>query len=500
VLSATLEIHVLNVGQGDAVLVVNRDLDAAKNAIAAAKGAAKVPSNPIDYIPYAVKNGIRLTGTVRKALLVDGGDDGYGGNVVDYLTTFGVIDERRLLQPDLALVVSHYHDDHIAGLRSVFKQRIDPKAPGQRATLADRFRPGIVYQSLPGRKTNPPSQRFADFQRDLTAAVTAAVDRTEYVDVYPGGLTGVYRGEDDPTIKIGLGAGVNGYPITVHVLASGQAVWNAAARQVVPIKSVGSAVDQNDRSIVLMLEYGSFRCLLGGDIAGNGGAGGGNFGGNAIGPGEKRYFSVHADVESVLGPALEAYFPQTPDGEWLAGKPKFTAPGYATVFKANHHGSSSSVDVHLLATLAPLVFVGSSGVKARFHAHPTQQVMNRIDATQTPQWGRRASGPVKADKVQEPNTIKGAYLTEVAAKVKGKSFTVDTRAAKIMGTTVVRPVDETIAQIQQATAKGQQLSVQVYGAGILTALADPRSSLRPTAPVSADGIYPIGPFTHFDLH
>src|SRR5579859_1263209 len=117
--SASLEIHVMNVGQGDAVLVINRALDKVKAAITTAKGSASVPTDPIDYVPYALKNGVSLVGTVTKALLVDGGDDEYGGDVLNYMTDQGVLDGKTVYRPNLSLVVSHYHDDHMAGLRSV---------------------------------------------------------------------------------------------------------------------------------------------------------------------------------------------------------------------------------------------------------------------------------------------------------------------------------------------------------------------------------------------
>jgi hypothetical protein len=85
--------------------------------------------------------------------------------------------------------------------------------------------------------------------------------------------------------------------------------------------------------------------------------------------------------------------------------------------------------------------------------------------------------------------------------VKNKAFGVSIYGAKIMGDTVIRPVDETIAAIQDATASGTSLTVQVYGIGVQTDLADPASTLRPPATVNAaTAIYPIGPFTHSDTH
>jgi beta-lactamase superfamily II metal-dependent hydrolase len=488
--SATLEIHVLDVGQGDSVLVVNRDLGTVAAAISSAKGPAAVPPDPIDYVPYAIANGVDLLGSVTKALLIDGGDDEYGGDVVNYLTAHGVLDPGYYFQGDLSLLLSHYHDDHMAGLRSVFKDLV-PATKTTPAKLIDRYRPEVVYQAKFTTKTKPPSLRFVSFQSDIQNASSHPTSPTTRVYVSPGGRT-----EDNKAnVTIDLGTGVNGIAISVVLLAAAQAVWDAGKKKVVPIASTGKTVDQNDRSIVAVLQYGSFRCLLGGDIAGDGGPAGGNTGAND-GSGGKAFFSQHADVESTLEPALEAYFPATKAAQYKAGVPKFTTAGYCTVLKADHHGSSSSVDVHLLATVRPLVFVASSGVKARFHDHPTQAVLNRVTPSQSATWAPRV-----ASRPPVTNTIAGRYITEIAQKVNNVTFGVNVYAAKIMGDTVIRPVDETIAAVQAATAPGQTLTVQVYGTGDQTGLTGPGTVLRPTEPVApAPAIYRIGPFLHSDTH
>src|ERR1022692_2791132 len=490
--SASLEIHEINIGQGDSILIINRDLAATKKLITAAKGV--VPADPIDYMPYCVANDIPLTGTVTKALLVDGGDDEYGGNVVDYMDLYGVLDGTTVWRPDLMVAVSHYHDDHMAGLRSVFKERINPKKKGDKVVFKERLRPGVVYQSLPNSKTNPKTERFALFQSDVDVASKATgKNKTKRVLLNPGGVD-----SGATPARISLGTGVDGIPITVSVVASGQSVNNGTG--VTAIASTGKTVDQNDRSVVLMLQYGSFPHLLGGDNAGNGLGPGGNFGGNAVATGTKKFFSsAHADVETTLGLGLEVLFPAT--AKWLANQPKFVNPGYATVVKANHHGSSSSLDVHLLGTLQPLLLLISSGVKSRFHNHPTQQVMNRATKAQTATWGLHKTLKRLADSVKVPNSIAQIYVTEVGNTVKNVTFRANLYTAKIMGDIVVRPVDETISAIQAATAKGQKLTVQVYGTGDLSKMTDPGTTLRdtvtPNVPVS---IYPLGPFTHSDTH
>src|ERR1700722_2037139 len=130
--TACLEIHQINVGQGDSTLIINRDL--AKVQAALEKAKLTLPADSIDWVPLAVQNRetVSLVGTVKKALLIDAGDDEYGGDVLAYMTTQGVLDGKSKWYPDLMLMVSHYHDDHMAGLRCIFKERIDPKKKGDK--------------------------------------------------------------------------------------------------------------------------------------------------------------------------------------------------------------------------------------------------------------------------------------------------------------------------------------------------------------------------------
>ena len=102
--SACLEIHEINVGQGDSVLIINRDLVKLTAAIVSNKGAKAVPADPIDHVPYCLANSVPLAGTVTKALLVDGGDDEYGGDVINYLTDLGVLDGAKVWRPDLSVL------------------------------------------------------------------------------------------------------------------------------------------------------------------------------------------------------------------------------------------------------------------------------------------------------------------------------------------------------------------------------------------------------------
>jgi beta-lactamase superfamily II metal-dependent hydrolase len=498
--TARLEIHQMNVGQGDAILIINRDLRKVQQAISAKNQSLLNGQEPIDWVPLAIANDVSLAGTVTKALLVDGGDDEYGGDVVNYLEAHGVVTKGTAWTPNLVLLVSHFHDDHMAGLRSVFKKRVEEVKfiNGKKTTKArldERYRPGFICHTAPNSKADPATERFAWLIDDIKNAKTAALNPSTVVHLDRGGRLESNPlkpgGGFDPTI-INLGTGVDNIPIQFCVFAAAQSVYQGPNAPPVDIPSRVRGFDQNDRSIVMLLEYGSFRYFLGGDIAGNGGADGGNFGANAINTSAKKYFSNHADVESKLAPALAAMLPATTD--YSAGSPKFPNAGYCTVVKANHHGSNSSNDVYFLSTVRPLIAVASAGVKKNFHRHPTQEVMNRTSRTQTPDWGLR--GSIFETIV---NTIEQVYVTECAAKKNKVAFTTDLRGARILGDIVIRPIDETISALQAVTARGQRLTVQVYGTGDRTTIEDADTTLRPVD-ATATPPYRVGPWTHSDTH
>lgn len=194
--SACLEIHQMNVGQGDSILIINRDLTkvAAKitNAISTGKITGPLPSDPIHYVPYAVFNAVDLEGTINRALLIDGGDDEYGGNVLDYLKIQGALRTNPAPYcPDLYILVSHPHDDHMAGLRSVFKDRVEKtvtvgKKKTTKVELIPRYRPARVYQTSKNKKADPKTLRFAWLEEDVNGAFAAASNKTERAFIDPG--------------------------------------------------------------------------------------------------------------------------------------------------------------------------------------------------------------------------------------------------------------------------------------------------------------------------
>ena len=223
-----------------------------------------VSGDPIDFVPQAVQERVDLKGTVKHALLIDGGDDGYGGDVYEYLVQHGVVNPAVKLQPNLAVLISHYHDDHQAGLRYLFKQRVEPVRPNEVVTYAARIRPGVIYQAALDGDTDSTSYAGLWLQQDILDALGARLRPSAIVKVSPGGR--------DPNANRVIISPRRQRPGHQHPPAGLQPV-HLRLRCRLPPHRAGETVgkpEQNDGSLVAVLEYGSFRCFLGGDIGGNG--------------------------------------------------------------------------------------------------------------------------------------------------------------------------------------------------------------------------------------
>ncbi len=86
---APLEIHHINVGQGDSTLIINRNLENVKEKIT--KANKQLPGDSPDWMPFAVANKVSLKGTVKCAMLIDGSENRYDGDLSNQIKTYGVI-------------------------------------------------------------------------------------------------------------------------------------------------------------------------------------------------------------------------------------------------------------------------------------------------------------------------------------------------------------------------------------------------------------------------
>ncbi|WP_285591195.1 hypothetical protein [Herbidospora sp. NBRC 101105] len=526
--SASLEIHVINVSQGDSILIINRDLAKVKKAIEKVPGTT-VPGKRIDWVPYAIEQKVPLTGTVKKALLVDGGYGWFGRDVLFKLRRHGVVEGKAGWCPNLYVMVSHFHDDHQMGLRDVLLRKVPGKTKKGKQQFVTRYVPGRIYLSPLADARNPGNTSFPLFKKAVRAVARAhPTQKTTVVEVGRGGVPAGRKDFTDP-VGFDLGTGVvdddgTPIPITVRMIAAGQSVHLEQARRLepVPSKTSGKSVDENDRSLVFVLEYGSFRFFCGGDIAGDGMAFGGNPPDQSMPPiakavqakkKKKAYGSkkkrrpklgvsyTHADVETPLRTAMVQAYPEL---GWVAGEDWSPNAGHCTVMKASHHGSASSVDTYFLATLRPTVVAISSGIKLSNHGHPTDVVLRRLHRSVAAQWEDPFSTATPKEKVD--NTVEQVYITEMTKLAKGVANPAKPLESRLIGDITIRPVDETIVAVRAASATAPaKLQVQVYGTGDVTRLVGdagvklPGYELMPGEPV--DGMataYRVGPWYHPD--
>ncbi|WP_066366342.1 hypothetical protein [Herbidospora mongoliensis] len=494
--------------QGDSILIVNRDPVELEKAIRKAGHRSSLPSDEMDHLPFAVEKEVPLLGTVKRALLIDGGDSSYGDDVVVMMRRLGVVDEPGFYK-DLYMMVSHFHADHQAGLHGVLATKQPSQKKGKRPGYLLRYVPGKIFVNpLYEKATVPKNKLFPAFMEIITkiSDLSRGASRTQVVTVLPGGLDPSVTFRRPLTISLGDGAtDRNGHriPIDIRMVASGQRVYHPAKKDLDDVPPKGknkNAVDMNDRSLCFMLTYGSFRFFSGGDIAGDGKDVGGNFLLNAMSDRptskknskkkkNKKIGSSHGDVETVLGPALEAAFPATPTEKRKPGFDRFPFNGHATVMKASHHASASSVDVHFLTTIRPYVVAISCGFKARAHDHPTQQVLNRLHRTATAEWG------VRGTTAKVPNSVEGLYLTEVVKKRKGRTYDTHVGDGRLVGDIVIRPTDDSIVSVRASASGLPRVKVQVYGTGDQTDTSDSGNELFDSAG-DTRGPYPIGPYEH----
>lgn len=481
--ASALEIHFINVSQGDSILLINRDLDELKKKIEAA--GKTVPTDSLDWLPFAVAQdpSLDLEGTVKAAVLIDGGEDYYGGDVFNYVERHGV--KGSTTQASFSTVTSHYHSDHTDGLRLIYKKLLPTVVPTEVTTktgtkivdkivkkIVDNYPPHDAYDMGDDADLDPPTLTYSNYIADINGFVAAG--QTTRTTLKPGST-------------FDMGQDQHGVPITFRCLAANGVVYKGNGATDKDIIDRKKEIDQNDRSVVLVVEYGDFRCLLGGDAGGNGGDEGGNFGVNQDSR-DKQFWSSHGDLETYLRTAVQNVYPKDP-------KRSKTVEGHICCFKAHHHGSASSNDVFFMGTIQPCLFLCSCGTRIKFHGHPAQEAINRTDKGKSVQWPT----PTSDKGLVLANSIQATYFTEMAVDgvygwggVKKRDYDRDFPNGKILGDVVVRP----FGQVTPANADGTNtISIQVYGSGEQAA-HDGEKTLRDVNSTKTLPNYPVGPWEH----
>lgn len=218
-----------------------------------------------------------------KAMLVDGGDEGKGDSVL------ASIEQWEVSVLDW-VVSTHPHADHVGGLDEVL-ERVDVI--------------GGVYDNGDTSGT----QAFNNY-RNAAEATT-------------GGRRTIQAGQ---VFDLGEGA---------------TATCVAANGRLIDGYQVTNVDDTNDKSVVLLVEWGDFRYVIAGDLGG--------------------YNTQYVrDVETSLAPLI----------------------GDIDVMRVSHHGSRYSTNPTWLNTLKPEAAIVSAG-DGNDYGHPSSQVLSRLAADWT---------------------------------------------------------------------------------------------------------------------
>ncbi len=213
-------------------------------------------------------------------VLIDGGNPGDGTVLVKpYLQSIGVtaLDYSWM---------THWHTDHFGGLTDLFNGGYKP-----------------LIAAYDRGDTNKPSNSFV----------------TNYSNAVAGKRQIATLGQ---ALDIGGGA-------TIHVMAI-NGTWSGGS-----VNPTSSSQEENSRSLILVVRYGSFDFYVGGDCTANG----------------------DGSTSNVEGPASAVI-------------------GQVEVVVASHHGSNTGSTTQVVGNLLPAMVVQSAGTDNSF-GHPTKTVTNR---------------------------------------------------------------------------------------------------------------------------
>lgn len=234
-----------------------------------------------------------VIGPGGRTLLIDAGQRGMGlERVLPELS-------RRSVDRLDAIIATHYDADHIGGLAEVLK--------GQDQLLGtdDDIIPAIALFDR-GDGTDKSTPSFLEYRQ----------------------IAAPYRQEITPGSRIDLGQGAVARVIVVN--------GHYEDGRVIHL----NPDEENESSIGLLIEYGSFRYFTAGDLTGGGAPGG----------------SETKDMETIAGEIL----------------------GDLDVVHLSHHGSLSSTNENFLEATTPEAAVISAGLDNDY-GHPHPVILNRLE-------------------------------------------------------------------------------------------------------------------------
>jgi hypothetical protein len=217
-----LEIHHINVGTGDASIIVVRDTAKMKDRLIA--NGKVVPANNYAMLKLAREVPVDLSNTVITSILIDSGNDsGKAAKIKAYLTGMGINELNYVL-------TSHFHQDHLGGYPCILKlvnKAVDAKA----------------YDRSDGAPRG--SSNFTNYRTAIAGYTLVKVPAVVGTPI---------------TTSIDLGTGNRGQQITLRCVATDAGVSDGT--------QVSGATNQNDFGMAWVLKYGQFVYLTGGDLGG----------------------------------------------------------------------------------------------------------------------------------------------------------------------------------------------------------------------------------------
>ncbi len=302
-ISGALKIYHLPVGQGDATLIAGPDgttllVDAGPNS----KAGNQLPGSQLNWFVATHNDSDHIGGIKWVALGKDGapgekGKDDDGNGLIDW--TVGICGEPA---PDPGELNAAGSDDHFPTSGIIYNGD-QPTCGSKESKTFQRFY--NIIQAKPERVTK--LSTFADLQKAFQQ-------------------------------PLNLGSGAK-----ARVVVANGYIFNEPGR-------VAGVNTQNERSIGLYLEYGSFDYLVSGDLTGQ-----------KFGAGDE-----DAKMEEALGRALLTSA-DSPPGDPI------------DVFKVNHHGSNSASNASFLLLIKPETAIISVGKNTYGHPHP--EALKRLTAS-----------------------------------------------------------------------------------------------------------------------
>ncbi|GJM32297.1 MAG: hypothetical protein DHS20C18_12980 [Saprospiraceae bacterium] len=301
---------------------------------------------------------IKFSDNTEKKILLDGGKPQPGNFLVPYINS--VFPNSKFDY----IILSHYHNDHYNGLFAIGDGSItgdyyiDLGGYSMRGYTKDAYlkliQPKDTICPWTDRDGIFDSSTFESFLEGLGSAVNK-----NRITRYAAMSKPTDEISDLINVIIPLGTYTNSgvtYPIQLRCVGAWGFTLGAGG---VAVDNWNKGASKNDPTLAFVLECGAFRYFLGGDM-----------GGQASGS--------YIDQETTLIQGFQAiytgsktYFPKGADP---------TTNGHICGFKANHHGSAHSNNAAFLGGMKPAVCITSVGDFTSWHL-PSIDFLNRLNAT-----------------------------------------------------------------------------------------------------------------------